>query len=74
MRHISAPSATVLVFALTGCTDEPDDVVRTSGALAGGFEIEPGSGLAGAVFPLGYDGGHQAVLRVEGDARRVLDG
>jgi hypothetical protein len=48
--------------------------VRTSGPLADGFEIEPGSGLVGAVFPLGYGVGHQAVLRVDGDLPTVFEG
>jgi len=61
------------VLALGGCTDEPEEVVRTSGALAEGFEIEPGSGLVGAVFPLGYGAGHQAVLRVDEDLPSVFE-
>ncbi len=61
------------VLALTACTGEPEEVVRTSGALADGFEIEPGSGLVGAVFPHGV-GGHRAVLRVDGDLQRVFEG
>ena len=48
--------------------------VRTSGALADGFEIEPGSGLVGAVFPVDLREGWQAILRVDGDARRVFEG
>jgi hypothetical protein len=81
MEHpISATSSTrglllvpLLVLALGGCADEPEDVVRTSGELADGFEIEPGSGLVGAVFPLGSVG-HQAVLRVDGDLPRIFEG
>lgn len=65
-------ATTAGVLTLAGCTGEPDDVVRRSGALADGFEIEPGSGLVGAVFP--YGGGHQAVLRVDGDLPRVFEG
>ena len=64
---------TALVLALAGCTDDPEEVVRTSGALADGFEIEPGSGLVGAVFPLGSTG-HMAVLRVDRDLQRVFEG
>ena len=47
---------------------------RTSGPLADGFEIEPGSSLMGAVFPLAFGEGGKAVLRVDGDAHRVVDG
>lgn len=64
---------TLLVVAAAGCAAEPDEVVRTSGPLAEGFEIEPGSGLVGAVFPYGSQG-HQAVLRVDGDLPRVFEG
>lgn len=60
------------VLVLAGCSDEPEEVVRTSGELADGFEIEPGSGLVGAVFP--YGSGHQAVLRVEEDLPSVFEG
>ncbi len=63
-----------LVLALAGCTAEPEEVVRTSGVLADGFEIEPGSGLVGAVFPLGYGGGHQTILRIDGDLPEVFSG
>jgi hypothetical protein len=65
------------VLLLMGCGGPSDEVVRTSGALAEGFEIEPGSALIGAVFPTPYPyggEGRQAVLRVDGDARRVFDG
>jgi hypothetical protein len=65
---------TALVLALAGCSDEPEEVARTSGALADGFEIEPGSGLVGGVFPLVYGVGHQAVLRVDGDLPEVFEG
>lgn len=65
---------TALVLAVGGCTDEPEEVTRTSGALTEGFEIEPGSGLVGTVFPLGYSAGHQAVLRVDGDLHDVFEG
>ncbi|SDF83500.1 hypothetical protein SAMN05660662_3564 [Blastococcus aurantiacus] len=64
---------TVLVLALGGCADEPKEVTQTSGPLAEGFEIEPGSGLVGAVFPHGSIG-HQAVLRVDGDLPKVFEG
>jgi hypothetical protein len=74
VRHVGALlTATALLLALGGCTDEPEEVVRTSGALADGFEIEPGSGLVGAVFPLRYGIGHQAVLRVDGDLPEVFE-
>lgn len=63
----------LLLLALAGCTDEPEEVARTSGALADGFEIEPGSGLVGAVFPRGSTG-HMAVLRVDRDLQRVFEG
>lgn len=67
-------AATACVLVLGGCTGEPaEEVARTSGALAGGFEIEPGSGLVGAVFPHGASG-HRAVLRVDGDLQRVVEG
>ncbi len=76
-RHhaVFATSAVAaLVLALGGCTEVPEEVVRTSGPLAEGFEIEPGSALVGAVFALGYGEGHQAVLRVDGELERVFDG
>lgn len=66
-----------LVCALSACTDAPDDVVETSGPIADGFVIEPGSALVGAVFPEPYPyfgEGRQAVLRVDGDLARVFDG
>lgn len=47
--------------------------MRTSGALGGGFEIEPGSGLVGAVFPHGA-AGRLVVLRVDEDVPRVFEG
>jgi hypothetical protein len=65
--------APLLLLALGGCTDEPEEVVRISGALGDGFEVEPGSGLVGAVFPIGSVG-HQAVLRVDGDLPDVFEG
>jgi hypothetical protein len=72
VRHAGALlAATALV--LGGCADEPEEVTRTSGPLADGFEIEEGSGLVGAVFPLGSVG-HQAVLRVDGDLPTVFEG
>lgn len=62
------------VLALGGCTsDEPDDVVRTSGPLAAGFEMEPGSGLIGTEFPSGDEGLH-VFLRIEEDMEGVFDG
>ena len=74
MRHVGPLlTATALVLALGGCADEPEEVTRTSGELADGFEIEPGSGLVGAVFPLGSGPGHQAVLRVDGDLPTVFE-
>ncbi|MGY2127278.1 hypothetical protein [Blastococcus sp. SYSU DS0617] len=60
------------MLALGGCSGSPEEVVRTSGQLAGGFEIEPGSGLVGAVFPHGA-AGQLAVLRVDGDLPRVFE-
>lgn len=76
--------ATVLLLALASCTGQPDQVaaasdtvaMRTSGSIADGFEIEPGSALIGAVFPAAsaYGGGHEAVLRVDGEIQSVLDG
>ena len=75
-----------IMLALEGCSGSfaenaaPDTSampVRTSGPLADGFEIEPGSALIGAVFPTPYpyDGeGQQAVLRVDRSARSVVDG
>ena len=74
MRHVGALlTATALVLALGGCTDEPEEVVSTSGELAGGFEIEPGSALIGPVFP--YDqNGLRAFLRVDGDLPRIFEG
>lgn len=64
---------TAAVVALGGCADEPEEVARSSGPLADGFEIEPGSGLVGAVFPLGSMG-HQVVLRADGDLPKVFEG
>lgn len=68
---------TSLALVLGGCGEEPStEVARSSGALAEGFEIESGSGLIGAVFPvaLPYGGGHKAILRVDENAERVFDG
>jgi hypothetical protein len=80
-------AVSVGVLTLAGCADAPSEAaapapspppLRTSGPLADGFEIEPGSGLVGTVFPLGSPTGSadgwQAVLRVDGDAERVFDG
>lgn len=72
----------LVVLALGGCSGSfaanaaPATVaMRTSGAIADGFEIEPGSALVGGVFPAaGYGEGHEAVLRVDGDVQSVLDG
>ncbi len=68
-------AAIACVLALGGCTGagEPEEVVRTSGALSDGFEIEPGSGLVGTVFPHGAEGG-LAVLRVDEDLEAVFRG
>ena len=66
VRALSAVTSVLLL--LTGCTGA--GAAGTSGPLAGGFEIEAGSGLVGTVFPVTYpDGadGWQAVLRVDGD-------
>lgn len=60
-------------LALGGCSDEPEDELRASGPLAAGFEIEPGSALVGAVFPVG-DEGLRAVLQVDGDMEEVFEG
>ena len=74
MRHVGTLlTATALVLALGGCTDEAEEVVRTSGPLTDGFEIAEGSGLVGTVFPLGYGVGHQAVLRVDDDLPTVFE-
>ena len=69
-------------FVLGGCAEPTDEVaaappptvapVITSGPLADGFEIEPGSGLVGVVFP--QRDGWEAVLRVEDDGGRVFGG
>jgi len=50
--------------------------LRASGPLTDGFEIEPGSALIGAIFPLnlGAVDGHQAVLRVDDDVQHVFEG
>ena len=75
----------VVVLALGSCSESfaenaaPDPsgtvAMRTSGTIADGFEIEPGSALVGGVFPAaGYGEGHEAVLRVDGDVQSVLDG
>jgi hypothetical protein len=61
------------VLVLAGCAAPLAGVVRTSGPLADGFEIEPGSALIGPVF-LGYGGGQQAILSVTGDMHRVFEG
>ncbi|MGY1754507.1 hypothetical protein [Blastococcus sp. SYSU D01042] len=66
-------TATAGVLALVACTGAPDDVVRTSGPLAAGFEIEPGSALLGDAFPFGDDGLH-VLLRVDSDLERVFEG
>ncbi|SOC50520.1 hypothetical protein SAMN05660748_3270 [Blastococcus aggregatus] len=71
---MGAVLAAACVLALGGCSsDEPEEVVRTSGALADGFEIEPGSGLVGTVFPSGDEGLH-VFLRVDEDMERVFEG
>lgn len=69
-----AALATACVLSLGGCSDdeEPDEVVRTSGPLAAGFEIEPGSALIGEVFPFG-DEGLRAILRVDGNMPEVFE-
>ncbi|MBN1092576.1 hypothetical protein JKP75_08385 [Blastococcus sp. TML/M2B] len=59
------------MLVLAGCTGEPEEIVRTSGPLAVGFEIEPGSGLVGAVFPT-FDEGLHAFLRVDDDLPEVF--
>ncbi|TKJ19739.1 hypothetical protein [Blastococcus sp. CCUG 61487] len=70
-RHLLVAAACLV--GVGGCTGEPDDVVRTSGPLAAGFELEPGSGLIGTEFP--YDGeGLHVYLRVDGDMQEVLEG
>jgi hypothetical protein len=73
-RGLLVVATCVLVAA--ACSGEPEEVVRTSGPLADGFEIEPGSGVVGAVFPvaLPYGGDWQAILRVDGDLQRVFEG
>lgn len=75
MRRLlsAASTAVVTILVLGGCTESPEEVVRTSGPLADGVEIEPGSALIGTVFPSGSSG-HQAVLRVDGDLQRVFEG
>ena len=74
-RALGAALAAACVLALGGCSpdEEPDEVVRTSGPLAAGFEIEPGSGLIGAVFPSGDEGLH-VFLRVDDDVETVFEG
>jgi hypothetical protein len=78
--------ATACVLVLGGCAEPPAEVaaeptvsvapVRSSGPLFDGFEIEPGSGLVGTVFPAVVDGGQgtQALLRIDGDGQSVFDG
>jgi hypothetical protein len=70
-------------LALAGCAEPAAETAapavstapqRTSGPLADGFEIEPGSGLVGTVFPVSEGDGWQAVLRVDGDGERVFGG
>jgi hypothetical protein len=68
-------TATALVLAVGGCADEPEeDDLRTSGPLAEGFTIEPGSALIGAVFRSSQDDGMRVLLRVDSDMERVVDG
>jgi hypothetical protein len=70
-----------VVMAVGGCSGSfadhaaPDTSavpVRTSGPLAAGFEIEPGSALIGPVFPYG-DNGLRVILRVDADLPRVFE-
>lgn len=72
-----------LVLALGGCAEpssddaarSPSDAsLRTSGPLADGFMIEPGSALIGAVFPFSAGEGLQVLLRVDGDLPAVFAG
>jgi hypothetical protein len=74
IRRAATSAALALVLAvLTGCTSFDSSMhTRGSGELAGGFEIEPGTALLGAIFPRPY-GGWRAVLRVDDDARDVFD-
>ncbi|WP_029433820.1 hypothetical protein [Blastococcus sp. URHD0036] len=70
---------TALVLGLGGCAgpSTEDAAPVTSGPLTDGFDIEPSSSLLGAVFPMPYPyggEGHQAILRVDGDVERVLEG
>ena len=78
-RRASAATALLVATlgpALAGCADdpeEPDEAARTSGPLAAGFEIEPGSALLGDVF--GDDDEYlRAILRVDGNMPEVFDG
>jgi len=64
----------VVLLALGGCTDEPEEDLQTSGPLAEGFVIEPGSALIGPVFQTNRDDGMRVVLRVDGDLERVFEG
>jgi hypothetical protein len=74
MRARALLAATACVLTLGGCTGEPDEEdLRTSGPLAAGFEIEPGSALPGDVFPFGDEGLH-VILRVDGDLEGVFEG
>jgi len=73
-RRVAGTAALVAcISVLTGCATPLAGVVRTSGALADGFEIEPGSALIGPVFP-GSDGGWRAILGVRGDMQGIFDG
>jgi hypothetical protein len=71
VRGLTAVAGCLLL--LTGCASPGSEVVRTSGPLADGFEVEPGSALVGPVFPTA-GGGWQAVIGVEGDVRPVFEG
>lgn len=72
-RRIAVVAAVLLTAG--GCTGPSTGTVpmRTSGPLAAGFEIEPGSALVGAVFPYGEEG-LRAVLRIDGDLPDVFEG
>lgn len=74
--------AALLVLALGGCSGpSAEDAMplgsgaplRTSGPLADGFKIEPGSALIGPVFPYG-DGGLRVILAVDGEMQRIFEG
>lgn len=72
-RVLAVAATTACALGIAGCTGEPEEVARTSGPLAAGFEIEPGSGLIGTLFP--YDGdGLRVFLRVDGDMQEVFEG